>query len=144
MSGFTLKERPSALQWAALLIASLVCVSAFELMRLPAALLLGAIGAAIAVSWFEGGVRIPAWAFVIAQGFVGCLVARSITPDIVMTIIRKWPMFLTLIGAVIFFATGLGFALARWKVLPGTTAVWGSSPGAATAMVLWPTPSVAT
>src|SRR5271163_2470147 len=31
--------------------------------------------------------------------------------------------------AVIFFATGLGFALARWKVLPGTTAVWGSSPG---------------
>ena len=45
-------------------------------------------------------------------------------------------MFLTLIGAVIFFAAGLGFALARWQVLPGTTAVWGSSPGAATAMVL--------
>ena len=62
--------------------------------------------------------------------------ARSITPDILLTILQKWPMFLTLIGAVIFFATALGFALARWKVLPGTTAVWGSSPGAATAMVL--------
>jgi uncharacterized protein len=121
---------------AALLAASLLLVSAFELMRLPAALLLGAIAAAILVSWFEGRVRIPPWAFVVAQGFVGCLVARTVTPDIVLTIFHKWPMFLTLIGAVIFFAAGLGFALARWRVLPGTTAVWGSSPGAATAMVL--------
>ncbi len=136
MSRSTLKERPSALQWGALLAASLVCISAFELMRLPAALLLGAIAAAILVSWFEGRVWIPPWAFIVAQGFVGCLVARSITPDILLTIFQKWPMFLTLIGAVIFFAAGLGFALARWKVLPGTTAVWGSSPGAATAMVL--------
>jgi uncharacterized protein len=136
MSRFTLKERPPALQWVALLGASLICVAAFELMRLPAALLLGAIGAAILVSWFEGRVTIPSWAFVVAQGFVGCLVARTITPDILLTILHKWPMFLTLIGAVIFFASSLGFALARWKVLPGTTAVWGSSPGAATAMVL--------
>ena len=105
-------------------------------MRLPAALLLGAIGAAILVSWFEGRVRIPPWAFVVAQGFVGCLVARSITPDILLTIFQKWPMFLFLIGSVILMAAGLGFALARWKVLPGSTAVWGSSPGAATAMVL--------
>jgi uncharacterized protein len=136
MSRFTLRERPPALQWGVLLGASVIWVAAFELVRLPAALLLGAIAAGILLSWFEGRVRIPPWAFVIAQGFVGCLVARSITPDIVMTIVRKWPMFLGLIGAVIFFATGLGFALARWKVLPGTTAVWGSSPGAATAMVL--------
>ena len=58
---------------------------------------------AILLSWFEGRVRIPPWAFVFAQGFVGCLVARSITPDILTTIFRKWPMFLTLIGAVIIF-----------------------------------------
>jgi membrane AbrB-like protein len=73
---------------------------------------------------------------VVAQGFVGCLIARSITPDILMTILHKWPMFLILISAVIFFAAALGFILARWRILPGTTAVWGSSPGAATAMVL--------
>src|SRR5271165_5914709 len=136
MSRFTLRQRPPPLQWGALLAVSLICVAAFDLMRLPAALLLGAIAAGILLSWFEGRVRIPAWAFVVAQGFVGCLVARSITPDIVMTIVRKWPMFLGLIGAVIFFAAALGFVLSRWKVLPGTTAVWGSSPGAATAMVL--------
>ena len=33
-------------------------------------------------------------------------------------------------------STSLGASLARWKVLPGTTAVWGSAPGAATVMVL--------
>ena len=136
MSSFTLRERPPVLQWGVLLSASFICVAAFELARLPAALMLGAIAAGILLSWFEGRVKIPAWAFVIAQGVVGCLVARSITPDIVMTIARKWPMFLILIGAVIFFAAALGYGLARWKVFPGTTAVWGSSPGAATAMVL--------
>ena len=136
MSRFTLRQTPQALQWCALLGASLVCVGAFELARLPAALMLGAVAAALGLSWFEGRVRIPPWAFVLAQGVVGCLIARAITPDIVMTLLRKWPMFLILISAVIFFAAALGFALARWKVLPGTTAVWGSSPGAATAMVL--------
>jgi uncharacterized protein len=136
MLTLTLRRRQPVLQWGALLIATLLCIWGFELVRLPAALLLGAIAAGILVSWFEGRVKIPPWAFVVAQGFVGCLVARSVTPDILITIFRKWPMFLILIGMVIVFATSLGFVLARWKILPGTTAVWGSSPGAATAMVL--------
>jgi uncharacterized protein len=136
MSHFTLRQMPPALQWAGLLAASVVCIAAFELVRLPAALMLGAIAAAILLSWFEGRVKLPAWGFVIAQGFVACLVARAITAEIVMTIFRRWPMFLVLIGAVIFFAAVLGYVLARLRVLPGTTAVWGSSAGAATAMVL--------
>ena len=136
MSRFTLRARRPALQWAVLLTASLVCVSAFELMRLPAALLLGAIAAAILLSWFEGRVKIPPWAFVVGQGFIGCLVARSITPDILIEMLRQWPTFIICIGMVIVFAAALGFLLARFKVLPGTTAVWGSSPGAATVMVL--------
>ena len=136
MSPFTLRQTPQPIQWAALLGASVVSVAAFELMRLPAALMLGAIGAAILLCWFEGRVTIPPWGFVIAQGFIGCLVARAITTDIIVTIFQRWPMFLTLIGAVILFAAALGYVLTRLKVLPGTTAVWGSSAGAATAMVL--------
>ena len=136
MSLFTLRRTPQAIQWAALLGASIVFVAAFELVRLPAALMLGAIAAAILLSWFEGRVKLPAWGFVIAQGFIGCLVARAITAEIVVTIFQRWPMFLVLIGAVIVFAAALGYVLARLKVLPGTTAVWGSSAGAATAMVL--------
>jgi uncharacterized protein len=136
MSPFSLRHRPAGLQWGALMIASLVLVWALERTRLPAALLLGSMAAAILLAWFEGRVKIPGWSFVIAQGIVGCLVARSISPDIVVEMIRRWPMFLICVGAVILFATALGYGLARWKVLPGTTAVWGSSPGAATVMVL--------
>ena len=38
--------------------------------------------------------------------------------------------------ATLAVATGLGWLLARWQVLPGSVAVWGSMPGAATTMVL--------
>jgi membrane AbrB-like protein len=37
---------------------------------------------------------------------------------------------------VLVFSTTLGALLARWKVLPGSTAIWGSAPGAASVMVL--------
>ena len=46
MSLFSLRNRSPALQWGVLLGASFICVAAFELVRLPAALLLGAIAAA--------------------------------------------------------------------------------------------------
>ncbi|HXZ15674.1 MAG TPA: AbrB family transcriptional regulator, partial [Roseiarcus sp.] len=38
--------------------------------------------------------------------------------------------------SVIAASTGLSFLLARFRVLPGSTAVWGASPGAATVMTL--------
>jgi len=40
------------------------------------------------------------------------------------------------VTAVIASSSTLGWLLTHWRVLPGTTAVWGSSPGAATAMML--------
>src|SRR4029077_15283930 len=70
------------------------------------------------------------------QGLIGCLVARSVGPAILVTMIRQWPVFLVGVCSVLVVSTSLGALLARWKVLPGTTAVWGSAPGAATVMVL--------
>ncbi|HLN08611.1 MAG TPA: AbrB family transcriptional regulator, partial [Xanthobacteraceae bacterium] len=133
---YTLCDRPPALQWGVLLIASIVLVGLLKLVNLPAALLLGSMAAAILVAAFDGRTAVPAWLFIIAQGVVGCLVARSIGPDILKTMVRQWPVFLTSICAVIFFGAALGGLLARWKVLPGTSAIWGSAPGAATIMVL--------
>ena len=133
---FTLRGRTRLFQWAALLCASLVFISLLELIHLPAAVLLGAMAAAILASYFESDLVMPATPYVIAQGLVSCLVARSIGADILATMTRQWPILLFCVGSVIVFSTGLGGLLARWKILPGTTAVWGSSPGAATVMVL--------
>jgi membrane AbrB-like protein len=132
----TLRNSPAVLQWGLLLIASITFIWLLELIRIPAALLLGSMVAGIGIAVFEGRIAAPKWLFVMAQGVVGCLVARSIGPDILTTILRQWPTFLICVCAVIFFGVALGGALAPWKILPGTTAIWGSSPGAATVMVL--------
>jgi membrane AbrB-like protein len=131
-----LSARPAVLHWAALIGATLACVALFRLAGLPAALLLGAIAGAILLGSFEGRVHIPPRSFILAQAVIGCLIAKALGAASMATMLRQWPIFLIGIGAVMAFAAVLGVLLARWKVLPGTTAIWGSSPGAATAMVL--------
>jgi membrane AbrB-like protein len=135
-SARTLHAAPEPLLWAVLVVASLAVIVPLQIVRLPAALLLGAMAAAIVVAVLEGKLKVPRWPYVIAQGLIGCLVARSIGPSILATMVRQWPLFLAGVCSVLVISTTLGALLARWKVLPGTTAVWGSSPGAATVMVL--------
>jgi uncharacterized protein len=135
-TALTLRAAPALLKWGVLLAASLAFIVPLELIRLPAALLLGAMAAAIGVAVFEGKLAVPRWPYAIAQGLIGCLVARSIRTPILVTMIQQWPVFLAGVCSVLVISTSLGALLARWKVLPGTTAVWGSAPGAATVMVL--------
>jgi uncharacterized protein len=131
-----LRDSKTRLKWAILILLSLILVVPLELLHLPAALLLGAMGAAILIAVLDGKLVVPQWPYVFAQGLIGCLVARSVGPAILVTMVRQWPLFLTGVCSVLLISTSLGVLLARWKVLPGSTAVWGSSPGAATVMVL--------
>ncbi|MBB2188492.1 AbrB family transcriptional regulator [Gluconacetobacter azotocaptans] len=127
---------PMTTQWAVLLALSAVLVLALEGLHIPAALLLGPMGAAIALAVLEGTVRVPPWPFMLAQGVIGCMIARSLQPAILHEMVRDWPLFLGGVVSVMLVSTVLGWLLARWQVLPGTTALWGSSPGAASVMVL--------
>ena len=132
----TLRDSKARLKWAILILLSLGFIVPLELLHLPAALLLGAMAAAILIAVLDGKLVVPQWPYVFAQGLIGCLVARSVGPAILVTMVRQWPLFLTGVCSVLLISTSLGALLARWKVLPGSTAVWGSSPGAATVMVL--------
>jgi membrane AbrB-like protein len=135
-TAFTLRATAAPLKWTTLLLVSLAFIVPLELMHLPAALLLGSMAAAILVAVLDGKLAVPHWPYVLAQGLIGCLVARSIGPAILVTMVHQWPLFLAGVASVLLISTSLGALLARWKVLPGTTAVWGSTPGAATVMVL--------
>ena len=128
--------RMLGLQWAVLLGGSVVLVLLLEALRLPAALLLGPMVAGILVAAAQGSVRVPTRPFVVAQAVLGCMIARNIPLSVVGEMARHWPLFLAGIVSVIVASSTLGYLLARWQVLPGTTAVWGTSPGAATTMVL--------
>ncbi len=131
-----LRRAPLPGQWAVLLAGSAIMVALLELAHLPAALLLGPMLAAIGAAIAETGVRVKPAVFSAAQGVVGCMMARGIPLSFLDVVARDWPIFLAGVLSAMALATLLGWILTRWQVLPGTTAVWGSSPGAATAMVL--------
>ena len=133
---FSLSRYPAAAHWGLLLVLSLALAGIFDAIHLPAAVLLGAMLASISVAIADGSPRIPRKTFVIAQSIVGCLAARSITADIYVWIREDWLLFLSATVIVILACAGMGWILAKKQVLPGTTAVWATSPGGASVMTL--------
>ena len=123
-------------QWILLLGCSVLVAGALELVHLPAALLVGPMLVAIVLGSNGATVRVPTPLFVAAQALIGCLVASSISTGVFGVFFAEWPLFVGAAVATVAASSFLGWFISRLKVLPGTTAVWGSAPGAATAMVL--------
>ncbi|WP_051955972.1 AbrB family transcriptional regulator [Beijerinckia mobilis] len=131
-----LSWQSTSLRWAILLALSIVFVLILHALGLPASFLLGPLLAAIFVSTFVGTVALAPLPLQFAQGIIGCMIANVVSLHILGEMGRHWPIFVLGTGSVIMVATLLGWLLTQWKILPGTTAVWGSSPGAAMAMTL--------
>jgi len=131
-----LERLPAPGRWAALIVASLLAGALLQAVRLPAALLLGPLAAGVAAQTAGGAVKVPRVAMMAAQAIIGCLVAHAITPAIVGGFASHWPVLLAVVAASIAASALIGWTMSRFRVLPGTTAVWGMLPGAATAMVL--------
>jgi uncharacterized protein len=127
---------PIAAQWTVLVALSALFALGLLLLRLPAALLLGPMIAAILVASSGGRAAMPLTPFYAAQATIGCMIADKLPLSLAGEVMRNWPIFFGGVLSVILAATALGWLLARFHVLPGATAVWGSSPGAATAMTL--------
>jgi len=131
-----LTRLPAAAQWSLLIGLSIVLAALLEMAGIPAARLLGPMVAGILVGVNGGAIRVPRLPYLGAQGIVGCLIASVISSNIVRAFLKEWPLFFGIVLAVVAASSALGWLMSRWRVLPGTTAVWGSSPGAATAMML--------
>lgn len=80
-------------------------------------------------------VRVPRFAFICAQGIVGCLIARAVTADVLTDVAAEWDWMLFGIAATVVASTLVGWITIRFGTLSGSTAAWGCSPGAASAMV---------
>lgn len=133
---FSFANHHVLIQWASLLLGSVLFISLFEVLHLGAALLLGAMAAAILVAVMEGTVAVPRWPFILSQGVIGCMIAHSMPLPILDAMLRQWPLFLAGVVSVILVSSLLGWLLVCFNVVPGTTALWGSSPGAALTMTL--------
>jgi uncharacterized protein len=123
-------------QWSVLVAGSLLLAAIFALARLPAALLLGPMVAGIALGSNGARIGLPRLAVYASQAIVGCLLARSITGDIVHAFRKDWPLLLASVLVIIAASGLLGWLISRWRVLPGSTAIWGSAPGGASVMMI--------
>jgi len=133
---FAMLRASAGAQWACVLALSTVFVAAMEAMHLPAALLLGPMIAGLLVAAGGGTIRMGDTGFLIAQGIVGCMIAHAMPLSVLSGALRQWPVFVLGVGSTVFFAALMGWLLTRRRVLPGTTAIWGSAPGAASAMTV--------
>lgn len=121
-------------RWAALVALSLFLAVAFKLAQLPAAFLLGPMLAAVVMA--VGGASVPLGRspVLLAQGFVGMMIATLFPPSTVAEIIRDWPVFLFGTLSTLVASFFIGWLVMRARIMPGTTAIWGSAPGAASVM----------
>jgi uncharacterized protein len=131
-----LPRQPAAVQWTILVFLSGIIVGTLETLRVPAALLIGPMGAAILATINGMTLRLPPWVFLGAQGIVGCMIAHSGSHPIGSVMFTRWPLLLATVLAIIIASTILGWLLARRGLLPGAVAVWGSTPGAANVIML--------
>jgi uncharacterized protein len=123
-------------QWLMLLVLSVVLSLLWSAVHLPAALLIGPMVAGIVFG--ARGVRLPVPAVLYqgAQAVIAALVAASITPATLATFRHNAPLFALVTAATLLGAAAIGWLVSRLGWIAGSSAVYGTCPGAATAMVM--------
>ena len=102
----------------------------------PGALLTGPLLAGIAVALSRPGLSVRKEAALFSQAVLGCLIAAIMTPAMLSMLLPRWPLLLGANALLIMGIAAIGMVATRLRVMPGTSAIWGLSPGAASAMVV--------
>ncbi len=121
-------------QWAALVLTSFILAAALRFASVPAAPMLGSMLAAVIFALNGVRLSVPKAFFLTGQAVLGCMVAMTVNPAALATLVRSWPLMLLVVAMVILFGAFTAFCLMRFGSLPGNTAAWGLSPGGAMAM----------
>ena len=127
---------PISKQWLSLLLTSIALCCILYALHMPASVLLGCMLAGMWMGFREIRLVLPGHAFAFAQGVVGCLIAKSLQWPMLERLAGDWPFFLSITVSILAASAVLGWLLMRMKILPGSTAVWGLAPGAASARVV--------
>ncbi len=110
-----------------------------EVAGFSAALLMGPMLAGVSVSLCGATIRLPKSFFFVVQIVLAMMIAGTISPTFVGNFSANWPLFLAIVMSVIALSSFSGWIITRMKILPGTTAVWGTSAGAASTMLIMAT-----
>lgn len=125
--------------WALLLPLSLALVWLLGRAGFPAAALLGPVVVATGMALRGATLRIAPPAHAFAQGVAGCLVAHSVTPEILASVLAIWPTVIAFAAVTLALALLVGWTVGRLMrgsgVLGAEEAVWGFLPGMAGAVI---------
>lgn len=134
------KERlgrlPKPLQWLLLVSVSIVFSVLLHHWQVPASLLVGPMIIGILMGTNGATIAAPKQLYLGAQAVLGVMIGGSMTVGILTTFATDWPMILGITGITLLASSFLGWILCIKQVLPGTAGIWGSTPGAASAMVI--------
>ncbi|WXL27457.1 AbrB family transcriptional regulator [Ectopseudomonas mendocina] len=123
-------------QWMVLIIVSIGTSGVLILLSAPAAFMLGAMLAGIGVTARGWQLKLPTSLSNIAQAIIGCLIGSSITLNLLPHTANNLWLYSGITLSVLVISLGVGILVSRIQVLPGTTGIWGSLPGAAPMMII--------
>lgn len=132
----TLKILNAPKHWCLLLLLSCLFITGLEVVHAPAAFLLGPMLAAIILVVSNHPMTLHALPFRLAQVIVGLMMASHLPLSTFADMAQQWPVFLFGTTMTIFASGVVGVVLTKSGLLPGTTAIWGTSPGAAGVMTI--------
>lgn len=128
---------PAWTRWPTLALASALLSGLLARLAVPGAVLLACLSCAVAFALTcRAPLALPRRAFRYSQGLLGCMMAASLRPESLALLAPAWPLMLAVSVALVVASALLGLWLVHRRVLPGSTALWGLSPGGASAMVL--------
>ncbi|KQQ56191.1 hypothetical protein ASF84_12955 [Pseudomonas sp. Leaf127] len=132
---FALPSLSPASQWLALIITAGLVGQLFVLLAIPAALFLGPMLVAIGFGVSGASIRMPRPVFQLGQGAVGVLIAHAMSLSVLMQALQSWHIMLMATALTVVLSAVVSLVLVRYAGIPSHTAAWGTSPGAASAMV---------
>ena len=122
-------------KWFALLIGAGAFGQLLHTLSVPAGLFLGPM--LVAIVFGIGGARLSLHrqAFRFGQGCVGLLVAHAVSWSVLISMAQSWHLMLVATFITVALSALVGLGTVRFGGIPGSTAAWGTAPGAASAMV---------
>lgn len=123
-------------QWALLIGGAGACVALLRALHVPGAVLLGPMLVAIGFALSGVGLELKAGIFLPVQAVLGCMVASVVSWDLLQLIADHWAVVLAVNVLSVVAAGAVAVVFTRSGWLPGQSAIWGLSPGAASTMMM--------
>ena len=136
LSQLSIRELRPIFQWLILICVTLILLAIFEMIGIPASFLIAPMIGGILVAVLGTTITLPQYAFSASQAILGVLIAASLSPQLIGSFLSHWLLFSVIVLATVAASSTTGYLISRWRIMPGTTGVWGAAPGASTAMVV--------